>query len=201
MLRIFVEGKEKIFLERYIEIKFSKINDTDFKIISTGGWTSLNRLRPEIQEYTDKGDKLCIIFDADVTANNGGFSKRLTEIKAIINSIGYPNIDIFLLPNNSLDGDFETLLEEISNADRKGVYECFDNYESCIKAKLTATSKNFISPLRKSRIFAYIDSLPKNKNENEKYFKKGNYQFENLDYWNLDSPYLEPLKQFLAARL
>jgi len=205
MVRILVEGKEKVFIERYLELRLKKQKDVDFEVVETGGWTSLHLLSPEIDGYTDSRDKICIIFDADTTVNNGGYAKRLAQIQKDISQIGTKlsktlNIPIFLWPNNHDEGDFEYTLEEISNDSRKVVYECFNGYESCIKTGLDANRKKYILPIRKSRIFAYIEILPESKKiKRSKEWKGGDFLFDNTDYWNLDSAYINPLRDFLIA--
>lgn len=45
-------------------------------------------------------------------------------------------IDFFLFPNNSDDGDFEKLVLAIAHEERKGVFTCFNGYETCVLGNL-----------------------------------------------------------------
>ena len=200
MLKVFTEGKDKVFIERFIEIRFEKKNEIDFQVIPTNGWTNLKLAAPKIIEFTDAHNDICIVFDADFPTNEGGFKKRLDEINAIRKEQQL-NFEVFLFPNNIDDGDFESILEAIANELRKGVFECFTDYERCVKQKLSEKEMTFHLPARKSRIFAYAETLPFSSKEWEKFGKRGNFLFENTDYWNINSEALKPLFDFLAPKL
>ncbi len=47
-------------------------------------------------------------------------------------------------------------------------------------------------PIHKSKIFAYVEAFPKNKEEIIK-FKKNNFLYDDPRIWNLQSEYLDPL--------
>jgi hypothetical protein len=207
MLKIIVEGNDKIFIEKFISLKLAKTKDVDFEVINAGGWTTLNLLSAKLNEFTDSGDKICLVFDSDTSQNQGGFAIRLKQLQEKISELGVKlgktiNVEIFLWPNNNQDGDFEVVLEEISNNKRKVIYSCFNDYESCIQTKLDANSLTYNLPLRKSRIFAYTETLPESKTKKKNIeWKTGDYLFEKIDYWDLDSAFLKPLHDFLSVRL
>jgi len=49
-------------------------------------------------------------------------------------------------------------------------------------------------------MYAYIDAFKKSEKQREE-MKKNNYFFENKEYWDLDSPYLSNLQNFLLTNL
>ena len=114
-------------------------------------------------------------------------------IKGFNPEIDYP---LFLFPNNKDDGDFETLLENIINKDdHQQLLDCFGKYEGCI-----GKSNRYNTPNRKAKMYAYITSFRHNKT-NLKEVKKGNWFFDDKEYWNLAAPYLFPLKDFLEKNV
>ena len=132
---------------------------------------------------------MLVIFDADA-APEGGFSKRLEDIlkKKEEHSLEF---EVFLFPDNQSDGDLELLLEQIVNDEHKAILDCFQTYEGCLKEL-----QKYQLPIRKSKIYAYVDAFPKNREEKE-IFKKGDFFFSNKSMWNLNSDKLKPLIEFI----
>jgi hypothetical protein len=200
MIKIFVEGKgDKIFLKAYIEflLKEGHLNATvSFEFIDLKGWTNIGTVNNTFIENSDFGGINLVILDADHPSNQGGYTKRLIDIEAI-KSKNALIFDLFLFPNNETDGDFETLLEAIVNQKHNGLLKCFTAYEDCIaKHNLPDAKVIYNLPIRKSKIYSYIDAFPKSRSEKEK-FKLGDYFFANPELWNLYSASLDPLKSFL----
>ena len=193
MVKIFVEGKEdKFFIDTLIGFHFPD-RKNNFEIIPTGGWTKLlspKGFNPTIKEYNDQGFKVLVIFDADA-APEGGFSKRLESIlkKKADYSLEF---EVFLFPDNQSDGDLELLLEQIVNDEHRAILNCFQSYEDC----LNESAQNYQLPIRKSKIYAYVDAFPKSQKEKED-FKKGDFLFSNESIWSLNSTKLNPLVEFI----
>lgn len=184
MIKIFVEGKEdKFFIDALIGFHFPDEED-NFEIISTDGWTNLKKSASIIKKFNDQGFKVLVIFDAD-----SDFSKRFEDIleKKKEHSLEF---EVFLFPDNQSDGDLELLLEQIVNDEHRAILDCFQSYEKC----LTELQK-YQLPIRKSKIYAYIDAFPKSQKEKED-FKKGDFLFSNESIWNLNSARLKPLIEF-----
>ncbi len=197
MTTIFIESKhlktpEANFVKTYINLKFPYFKN--FEIVPLNGWQGLWKTNKLI-ENIDLGNQNIIIFDADSSNNNGGFQKRKKEIEAIKTE---QNIDfeLFLFPNNSDDGDFELLLENIINQKHKKLLDCFGKYEKCIDNSKSNNSLKYKLPIRKAKIYSYVDAFPKERKFNER-FKNGDWFFENETYWNLSTKYLDSLKQFI----
>lgn len=198
MLIIITEGKDEIFIREYLG-SLGHEYKIDFATYSIGGWTNIKLSEPIIKRYIDEGNTVVLVFDADSDSTGGGHEQRLNDINSDLTDIDI-NIDSFLFPNDTDDGDFETLLERISVPDRNSVFNCFDAYEACVKALKTDELK-FITPIRKSRIFAYIETFPETKKIKNKEIKDGTYFFKNTSYWDLNSDALIPLRDFLIPKL
>lgn len=196
MVKIFVEGKEdKIFIDALIGFHFPDRKD-NFEIISTGGWTKLlssKGFHPRIKEFNKEGalEKVLVIFDADA-APEGGFSKRLESILKKKEDYSL-EFEVFLFPDNQSDGDLELLLEQIVNDEHRDILKCFQSYEECLSSE---PAKKYQLPIRKSKIYAYVDAFPKSQKEKED-FKKGDFLFYNESIWNLNSDRLKPLIEFI----
>ncbi len=134
-------------------------------------------------ENTDNDGINLVIFDAD---NN--FTERKKEIEKKKEEFDI-QFELFLFPNNQDSGDFEILLESISNKEHKCIFECFDKYQNCLSSKNTT----YILPNRKARIFAFLETLGE-----ETQPKKRNYCVEKC--WDLNSAILNSLKIFLTEK-
>ena len=122
-------------------------------------------------------------------------SRELFELRR---SLGI-EFDIFLFPNNKDDGDFELLLENIARQDIHGerFFRCFSNYEECLSSHIGMDGQPmYLCPNRKAKVYSYITSM-KLSNAERKMIGKGYWLFDNEAYWNLDSEYIVPLKEFL----
>ncbi len=187
MVKLLVEGKSDLrFLEDLIEVRLDKNKATDFEITEVGGWNNLEKNTPTIKRLNDEGHSVKIIFDAD-----DDYQERRAYIEKF-KANNNLNFDIFLLPDNSLSGDLETLLECIANDKHRRVLDCFQQYEDCLKKY----EKTYALPIRKSKIYAYVDAFPKT-NEQKKELKKENFFYKDSEIWNLDSEALRPLVDFL----
>lgn len=199
MTKIYLEGKDTVFIRFLLKILFPSIAD-DIEIISTGGWTNLHNVAPKLKETSDIQGVNIIIFDADESQNKGGFQNRRDKILEIKEQLNV-EFELFLFPNNSDDGDFELLLEKIINPDHQILLDCFSNYESCIIQRRTENGTPFYKlPLRKSKIYSYIDAFPVSRTTKER-IKKGDYLFEDSNYWHVENEALETLKKFLRENI
>jgi hypothetical protein len=204
MTKIFVEGKDQFFIESYIQFLIQSDllqGEVDFSVIPVGGWTNLEKASNTLKDNSDSNGTNLVIFDADEHSNNGGFEIR----KSAINEIGKASgliFDLFLFPNNQDDGDFESLLEKIVNSNHIGLLKCFANYEQCISNfKRSDGTYTYQLPIRKARIYSYVDAFPKSRKQNEKFKNKGDYFFNNTEMWNLESEHLSALRNFLISSL
>lgn len=198
MLRVFTEGRDEVFIQVYLE-HLGYIHKTDFATDAAGGWQKIHEIAPKIKEYQDADDTVVIIFDADFITSGGGFAVRDAELKSLLVAESL-EVDMFLFPNNDSDGDFESLMVQCAATPRNGVFGCFDAYETCVNG-LTTDVEVFKTPLRKSKFFAYFECISEPETLKEQQRKSKRYFFDNAKYWNLNSPNLTKLKDFLVNSL
>jgi len=201
MVRIFVEGKgDEKFIETYLEFMSSNFELKKYETIKAGGWTKLDKIDNQFKENTDSGGTNLVVFDADSPEKKGGFKRRKAALNAQKKALNI-EFELFLFPNQSDDGDFELLLENVINNKHSNILTCFEEYENCLRNLTDAEgNQRYSLPMRKAKIYSYIDAFHKSSRQNEK-FKKGDYFFGNSDFWNLKSGYLNPLKTFLLVQL
>lgn len=215
IVQIFVEGDTDVkFIADYIEhivsnakieIKKSKvvnisINDVQ-KITIQGldGWTDIQNVRTEFERNTENGGTNLIVFDADSSENDGGFTKRKHEIEKKMKGLSY---EIFLFPNNQDDGDLEDLLENIINEINIPIFNCWSEFENCLQEHASKKmGKKLTTPAQKSKIFVYLESLLGKTDNEKKKIKPSNRDYRNTVHWNLNSEYLSPLKEFFERHL
>ena len=192
MIKIFLESKnsstpEYVFINTLL--RFMGVDSSIFNLIPVNGKDSLHLSANHFIQNTLEGGTNLIIFDADSTENNGGYERRKDELKEVISRLGI-EAEIFLFPDDEHDGDFETMLESVARKDlHEGFFGCFKDYEYCL-------GDRYIHPNRKGKLYAYITSM-RLSNRQRRSIGSGNWLFENNDFWNLNSPSLEPLKSFL----
>lgn len=185
---------EQDFIIKFIAHHFPHaILDKDFEVIGINGKDNIDNSSYIFKENTILGGTNLLIFDADSPSNNGGFTirKRKLQLKKNILNIDF---DLFLWPNNNINGDFESMLLRIVQPKHKGLISCFKQYEGKVK-NLRRGKIRYMTPGRKGCAFSYISSIPKTQQE-IKMVKNGFWLFENPEYWNLDHEFLIPLKNF-----
>lgn len=188
---IVVEGKyDEEFLMQYMLYK--KVNIL-FEIIQNGSNGLNNATITTIKKGLDDDKKVYIIFDADKS-----YDKTLKQIKKKLKKqLGdsADTIDIFLFPNNKDNGELETLLLKI--AKQKEIVKCFECYLHCIEVKNKTTRANIE---KHASIFAYKDAVGLRKHiEKIKNMLETNEIFS--EYFDFDSPKLEPLREFLCRQI
>ena len=65
----------------------------------------------------------------------------------------------------------------------------------------TKTPPTLTIPAKKTKIYAYLETLLGKSKTQKKLIKDANRNYENTQHWNLDAEYLEPLKEFLIKNL
>lgn len=178
-IKIYVEGKtDKRFIEQYlIHLGFDSVD-----VIDTGGKDKLKSQVPILKTYVDEGYQILVIFDAD--DNIKLRRKDLEEFKNKNQLV----FDIFLFPNNINNGEIEDMLFEIINTENKSIFKCFDSFNQCLEDK-------YHRPNKEAKIYAYLDALTEKNNKETIRPEKRLYL--KSEHWNLNSEYLNPLKEFL----
>ena len=163
----------------------------DFDITCVGGKDNLGNVANKLMEYQLVGEKNILLFDADSPASGGGYCVRHTELQNKLQQLGI-SADIFLWPNNHDDGEVETLLESIAQRELHHLFfDCFEDYERCVGTTYNA-------PDSKGKLYTYMTAqkgLNKKQRDNLSY----DWLFGDTRFWDIDSPNLAPLKQFLSA--
>jgi hypothetical protein BACCOPRO_00932 len=192
MTYIFLEtGKpatsEAVFIKTLIENL--GYNMSSNKVEFVNGYKNLINVIPTIKARCAEDGKVIIIFDADSPGNNGGYYTRREEIEKILDE-NKTQAELFLFPNNDEDGDFETLLEHLMQKTKHTkMLDCYTDYENCL-------GNDYVHPNLKGKIFTYISAM-KMTNSKRRKLGNGEWMFDNAEYWNLESDYLKPLKDFL----
>ena len=165
----------------------------------TGG---LGKLKSEetlqaLRQNTDQGGVNLVIFDADENP-----AERRTELLAIKEAYGV-EFELFLLPNDKDAGALEDLLENIINPDNQSVMKCWQTYEGELsKVRIpTKTPPTLTIPAKKTKIYAYLETLLGKSRSQKELIKDRNRNYENTQHWNLDTEYLEPLKKFIVKNI
>lgn len=161
---------------------------------SVDGWQNI---KPSFEENNLTGIKNLIIADADED-----FTARKEEVKNTVTGVGFDVVnDLFLWPDHQphpVKGDLENLLEQIIHPSNQPIFDCWNNYETCLKS---TPGKSYTTPARKTKVYAYLEALlGETSNEKEK-IKERKRDYTNPDHWDLNSPVLQPLKSFLEKHL
>ncbi len=180
---------EYVFIKTLLEKTLLK-DMSQIDIICVDGWNNLSRVANTFKACTIGGGTNLIIFDADRMANGGGYQNRLAYIEQVIRQEQL-TAEVFLFPDNSSDGDFETLLEHLTQEDiHKTFFDCFRDYEICL-------GDRYVAPNLKAKLFTYVSSQKQLSNGQRKKIGKGEWCFDNPSLWNMNSSYLDTLKLFL----
>lgn len=165
----------------------------------TGGYSKLKSeetLQALRQNY-DQGGVNLVVFDADDDCET-----RRKELLSVKKEFGV-EFELFLLPNDKDAGALEDMLEQIINPDNQPVMDCWQTYEGELeKVRIpTKTPPTLTIPAKKTKIYAYLETLLGKSRSQKKLIKDPNRNYENISHWNLDAEYLEPLKEFLERNL
>ena len=165
----------------------------------TGGY---QKLKSEdaiglMRQNTDMGGINLVIFDADEDTES-----RRAELLAIKEEFGV-EFELFLLPNDKDAGALEDLLENIINPNNQPVMVCWQTYEEKLREVRipSKTPPTLTIPAKKTKIYAYLETLLGKSRSQKKQIKDANRNYKNTQHWNLDAEYLEPLKEFLRKWL
>ncbi|MDE6854170.1 MAG: hypothetical protein K2J38_03850 [Muribaculaceae bacterium] len=196
--RVYIEAgsaktPEHVFVRTLLR-RMGFVSGSHFEIIAVGGKDNLPNVINKLTETELEGGRNIIVFDADSPENGGGYDVRKSEIEAILaaNSI---TAGLFLFPDDSSDGDFETLLERIAQTEsHKLFFGCFSDYESCV-------GRDYLTPNRKGKLHTYVTAQKWLSKKQRDAIGKGEWLFEDTRLWNLDSPELGPLKDFFVSNI
>ena len=140
---------------------------------------------PTLRSIYNACSKVLVIWDANSSPDDRRkkFWQRVQEEK-----MNEDIFSLFLLPDDSRQGELENLLEDIST--KKDIYNCLGEYDDCLLKK---NSEYCLLPL-KDKIYAYCQAMGVETHE-----KKRDYADKKL--WDLDSDKLNALKDFLQNNI
>lgn len=165
----------------------------------TGGYSKLKseEALQALRQNSDQGGVNLVIFDAD-----NDCEARRKELLAIKEEFGV-EFELFLLPNDKDAGELEDMLENIINPNNQPVMDCWQTYEGELeKVRIpTKTPPTLTIPAKKTKIYAYLETLLGKPRSQKKLIKDPYRNYENALHWDLDAEYLEGLKKFLTRNL
>lgn len=191
MKYVYIEAKDNHQPEHnFLRIYAEHLGLKDIEFVPVDGKDNLTKQKNQMKQHLLEEDVVAVLFDADEPTNLGGFSKRLPIVLEQLQQMQVI-APVFLWPNNHDDGDFEVMLEHIVRRDlHTTFFDCFADYEACVETK-------YETPNRKGKFHTFVTAqrgLSKTKRDKVGH---GNWLFNDPNLWNLDSPYLEPLRTFL----
>ncbi len=202
-VKIFVEGEaDERFISQLMEHLLNEKVDKNV-IVRTEGWnnlvsastegTYLNQMR---NVSANNGINL-IIFDADDKPEHR--RADLIAWKAKHNL----DFELFLMPDNSSNGELEDLLERIIKEDNQPVMDCWTGYEKSLGQVILPWRNGtpLTTPAKKTKIYAYLEALLGKSKSQKKLIKESNRDYLNTDHWNLCADALVPLSNFLTSNL
>ena len=201
---IIVEGDadKKFFRDYYHHLFQEKAPENSIifpKDNNTGGKDKLKseETLQALRQNTNQDGVNLVIFDADED-----IEARRKELLAVKEQFGV-EFELFLLPNDKDAGALEDLLENIINPDNQPVMDCWATYEGELeKVRIpTKTPPTLTIPAKKTKIYAYLETLLGKSRSQKKLIKDPYRNYENTQHWNLDAEYLEPLKEFVVNNI
>lgn len=201
---IIVEGDadKKFFRDYYHHLFQEKAPENSIifpKDNNTGGKDKLKseETLQALRQNTNQDGVNLVIFDADED-----IEARRKELLAVKEQFGV-EFELFLLPNDKDAGALEDLLENIINPDNQPVMDCWATYEGELeKVRIpTKTPPTLTIPAKKTKIYAYLETLLGKSRSQKKLIKDPYRNYENTQHWNLDAEYLEPLKDFICSNI
>ena len=198
-VKIFVEGDADIkFLSDYINSIIPEFKIEKEVIIKTDGWCGIYKEdnKEELSRNTNNAGINLVIFDAD-----DDFEQRKKELENWGESKNL-SFEIFLFPNNKDKGTLEDLLENIIVDKNQPIFDCWNDYENCLRnKKIEGRKKPLTVPAKKTKIYGYLEALLEKTDAEKKKIKESNRDYKNKEHWNLDADYLNPLKDFLLKHI
>jgi hypothetical protein len=206
---VFVEGEEDArFLRHYLKrLRYAVVaqprkgGSEPAKANKTIAVTELDGVNEKSLFSKKAKEKITPILGETNTAlfvldANGSFAKKtnlFNKYKAEIAKSSPPlpappaKMELFLMPNNKDAGVLEDLLKKLTTP-KSPVFACMERYKKCLRENGVKKTPNI-----KAEIYAYCDA--------HNLFANGKANYAKAQYWNLQSPALTPLKNFLTKGL
>ena len=205
-IRIFCEGiSDQRFLRDFLKVHYGiSISNEDLKknefIENMGSWNKLTSLELKTKErYSDYTTLIFLDADDEKVIDKPGFEATIKFVTELMTEWNWTKYDIFVLPNHQDTGTVEDLLENIINKEHSQIFECWNEFESCL-----SKNKSLTIPAKKSKIYSYLECLHGVTNQEKDKCKDPNRDFQDENLWdirNLENPYILKLKTFLDKHL
>lgn len=205
MNTIFIEAEKRETAEYYFltTLMAKYFPDVKYELIPMRGVanlfneTNMNLLRSK----TAEGSNCLAILDADTVAKGWGYTSRKADVeqKQQEYDVEFP---FFLYPDNANDGDVETLMESLARQDlHPTFFSCFHKYEMCVGGELDALgNQRYNTPDLKGKLHTYMSAQKLSKAKRDR-LGRGDWLFDDLNYWDLGRESVRPLVSFLLAHL
>lgn len=178
-------------------------------VSATQGWTQIVKSGSPLPEMlraaAPEDGRNLLIFDADTVADHehGGPTARREELQRLVGALPVTP-SIFLFPDDTQEGNLETLLLRLAHTDHAAITACLDQYDSCLLAHREVGTQEplYYAPAPKRRVFAYVNALPLSPAERKRHEDQGGQKiFENPRWWDLTHPAIQPLRDFLDQHI
>ncbi len=111
----------------------------------------------------------------------------------------FSRVNVLLGQNSSGKSSVSGGSDHFINPNNQPAMGCWQTYEGEL-ANVRIPTKNpptLTIPAKKTKIYAYLETLLGKSKSQKKLIKDANRNYENSQHWNLDAEYLEPLQGFL----
>lgn len=173
-------GSDRTFLHALLR----RLGIADVAIEPIGGSvSSLQNVATQIRRQADGGMHVALLPDANTRPE-----KRRRDVDREVRRLGIPVSRVFLLSGAKQPGDLETVLEGLAVARHRVIYDCFEQYEQCVRGH----SHEYSLPNRKAKVYAYCEAVGAQTDPEKR-------DYGNVEHWDLDAGILEPLKEFVLS--
>lgn len=205
MNTIFIEAEKKDTAENYFlaALMTKYFPGVEYELIPMAGVANLFNevnlilLRSKIAD----GINCLAILDADTVEKGWGFATRKADVEKNqqLHGVSFP---FFLYPDNGSDGDVEHLMENLARQDlHPTFFRCFRQYEMCVGGDVDDDGhQRYNTPDLKGKLHTYM-SAQKLSNAQRKRLGRGDWLFDDLNYWDIGRELVHPLVDFLKATL
>ena len=189
-ISLIVEGEEDVrFVQDFITFHFSQKIDRNSFIIIGGKSETIHLSTIKIQTSTDSGKLNVVLFDADDT----DYDSTLNKINTAVQKHAVKFDSVFLFPANKAKGNLESLLRNSVVKENEGIFKCIEDFAAC-KGTLNLKRPSVIN--EKVRLLIYHGSFKDSKSA-----KGSERSYLDQDIWDLNSPILKSLKEYLEQFL
>lgn len=189
-ISLIVEGEEDVrFVQDFITFHFSQKIDRNSFIVIGGKSETIHDSIIKIQSSTASGNSNVVLFDADDT----DYDSTLKKINTVAQKLSVKFDSIFLFPDNKAKGNLESLLRNSVVKENEGIFKCIDDFANC-KGTLNLKHSTVID--EKVKLWIYHGSF-----KDAKAPKGSERSYLNQDVWDLNSPILKSLKDYLEQFL